>query len=122
MIVRIRSTKPEFWRSKTIASVSWDARLVLKGLESYVDDDGDGFYCPRCGVTWDYEGGTKQLEDPGSPVCGWIEDNDLTSGYRASVIAEMATRGWKIEYFPCPLPKDHESRHMQPYRLKEADK
>ena len=40
--MRIRSTKPEFWRSSTIASVDWDARLVLKGLESYVDDNGVG--------------------------------------------------------------------------------
>jgi hypothetical protein len=40
--VRIRSTKPEFWRSRRIASVDWDARLVLKGLESYVDDNGVG--------------------------------------------------------------------------------
>jgi len=40
--MRIRSTKPEFWRSARVASVSWDARLVLKGLESYVDDNGVG--------------------------------------------------------------------------------
>ncbi len=40
--MRIRSTKPEFWRSERIASVGWDARLVLKGLESYVDDNGVG--------------------------------------------------------------------------------
>lgn len=40
--MRIRSTKPEFWRSKTIAAVPWDVRLVLKGLESYVDDNGVG--------------------------------------------------------------------------------
>lgn len=40
--MRIRSTKPEFWRSKRIAAVSWDARLVLKGLESFVDDNGVG--------------------------------------------------------------------------------
>ena len=40
--MRIRSTKPEFWRSKRIASVDWEARLVLKGLESYVDDNGVG--------------------------------------------------------------------------------
>ncbi|UCR74445.1 RepA-like replication initiator [Mycobacterium phage Beakin] len=40
--MRIRSTKPEFWRSERIAAVSWDARLVLKGLESYVDDNGVG--------------------------------------------------------------------------------
>ena len=42
LTLRIRSTKPEYWRSERIASVSWDARLVLKGLESYVDDNGVG--------------------------------------------------------------------------------
>ncbi|MEU2106447.1 hypothetical protein [Nocardia sp. NPDC019255] len=40
--MRIRSTKPEFWRSERIADLSWDARFVLKGLESYVDDNGVG--------------------------------------------------------------------------------
>jgi len=40
--MRIRSTKPEFWRSARVASVDWDARLVLKGLESFVDDNGVG--------------------------------------------------------------------------------
>lgn len=40
--MRIRGTKPEFWRSSRVASVSWDARLVLKGLESFVDDNGVG--------------------------------------------------------------------------------
>lgn len=40
--MRIRSTKPEFWRSERIASVSWEDRLLLKGLESYVDDNGVG--------------------------------------------------------------------------------
>ncbi|PPI08218.1 hypothetical protein [Rathayibacter sp. AY1B8] len=40
--MRIRATKPEFWRSKTIAALTWEQRLVLKGLESYVDDNGVG--------------------------------------------------------------------------------
>ena len=40
--MRIRTTKPEFWRSKTIAALPWDVRFVLKGLESYVDDNGVG--------------------------------------------------------------------------------
>lgn len=40
--MRIRSTKPEFWRSETIGALDWDCRLVLKGLESYVDDNGVG--------------------------------------------------------------------------------
>lgn len=41
-MMRIRSIKPEFWRSKTIAGLAWDVRFVLKGLESYVDDNGVG--------------------------------------------------------------------------------
>ncbi len=40
--MRIRSTKPEFWRSERVASVDWEDRFVLKGLESYVDDNGVG--------------------------------------------------------------------------------
>lgn len=40
--MRIRSVKPEFWRSKTISELDWDVRFVLKGLESYVDDNGVG--------------------------------------------------------------------------------
>lgn len=40
--MRIRSTKPEFWRSRRIAEVDWEARFILKGLESYVDDNGVG--------------------------------------------------------------------------------
>ncbi len=40
--MRIRSIKPEFWRSETIASVDLEARLILKGIESYVDDNGVG--------------------------------------------------------------------------------
>lgn len=40
--MRIRGTKPEFWWSETIAQLDWDTRLVLKALESYVDDNGVG--------------------------------------------------------------------------------
>ena len=41
-LVRIRSIKPEFWRSEDIAALDWDARLVFIGLWSYVDDNGVG--------------------------------------------------------------------------------
>ena len=40
--MRIRCTKPEFWRSRTIAQLDWSDRFVLKGLEAYVDDNGVG--------------------------------------------------------------------------------
>ena len=40
--MRIRSIKPEFWRSDDIARLSWDDRLLFIGLWSYVDDNGVG--------------------------------------------------------------------------------
>ncbi len=40
--MRIRSTKPEFWRSSTMAQFDMEDRLILKALESYVDDNGVG--------------------------------------------------------------------------------
>lgn len=40
--MRIRSIKPEFWRSDDIDAMGWDDRLVFIGLWSYVDDNGVG--------------------------------------------------------------------------------
>jgi hypothetical protein len=40
--VRIRSIKPEFWRSDDIDALDWHHRLVFIGLWSYVDDNGVG--------------------------------------------------------------------------------
>ena len=41
--MRIRSTKPDFWKSDDIASLKdWHDRLVFIGLWNYVDDNGVG--------------------------------------------------------------------------------
>lgn len=40
--MRIRSIKPEFWRSDDISALEWDERLLFVGLWSYVDDNGVG--------------------------------------------------------------------------------
>ncbi|MGP9760691.1 hypothetical protein [Corynebacterium sp. AOP12-C2-36] len=40
--MRIRSIKPEFWRSEDIAALPLSARLTFIGLWSYVDDNGVG--------------------------------------------------------------------------------
>ncbi len=40
--MRIRSIKPEFWRSEAIARLPWSARLLFIALWSYVDDNGVG--------------------------------------------------------------------------------
>ena len=41
--MRIRSIKPEFWRSDDIAALPISARLLFIGLWSYVDDNGVGW-------------------------------------------------------------------------------
>lgn len=40
--MRIRSIKPEFWRSSDISALSVEDRLLFIGLWSYVDDNGVG--------------------------------------------------------------------------------
>lgn len=40
--MRIRTTKPEFWKSQDIADLSREDRLLFMGLWSYVDDNGVG--------------------------------------------------------------------------------
>lgn len=40
--MRIRSIKPEFWRSDDIDTLDWHTRLLFIGLWSYVDDNGVG--------------------------------------------------------------------------------
>ena len=40
--MRIRTIKPEFWRSDDIAALSVEDRLLFIGLWSYVDDNGVG--------------------------------------------------------------------------------
>lgn len=40
--MRIRTIKPEFWRSSDIAALSLEDRLLFIGLWSYVDDNGVG--------------------------------------------------------------------------------
>ena len=40
--MRIRSIKPEFWRSEDISNLSIEDRLLFIGLWSYVDDNGVG--------------------------------------------------------------------------------
>jgi hypothetical protein len=40
--MRIRSIKPEFWRSDDIDRLDWHTRLLFIGMWSYVDDNGVG--------------------------------------------------------------------------------
>ena len=45
--MRIRTIKPEFWRSEDIAALSIEDRLLFIGLWSYVEDNGVGRDAPQ---------------------------------------------------------------------------
>lgn len=45
--VRIRTIKPEFWSSLTVAALPVPARLTFVGLWNYADDEGRGILDPR---------------------------------------------------------------------------
>src|SRR6516165_3647956 len=46
--MRMRVTKPDFWKSPKLANLTgdWDAKLVLAGVWSYVEDNGVGLDSP----------------------------------------------------------------------------
>lgn len=46
-MARIRSIKPEFWKSEAIAMHTFRARLTFIGLWTYVDDNGVGIDNPK---------------------------------------------------------------------------
>lgn len=74
--MRIRSTKPEFWcSSERIAAADWEARLVLKGLESYVDANGVG-------------------KDDLAPIVGQVFPRDMLANPRETVarVSEAISR------------------------------
>jgi len=61
--MRIRSIKPEFWRSEDVAALSWEARLIFIGMWSYVDDNGVGRDSAKA-ITADLFGVEDDSRDP----------------------------------------------------------
>jgi hypothetical protein len=57
-MARIRSIKPEFFRSVTISTLTFGARLTFEGLWCYADDDGRYRYEPGLlkGDVWPLDG------------------------------------------------------------------
>jgi hypothetical protein len=61
--MRIRSIKPEFWRSGDITALDWESRLLFVGLWSYVDDNGVGID-KLASITADLFAGDLEVEAP----------------------------------------------------------
>jgi len=98
--VRIRSVKPDFWQSLTVAELSLPARLLFIGLWNYCDDEGRAIDDARLIrghlFPFDHEVG---LDD----VSSWLEEisrAQLIVRYQAAGRPLLAVRSWGEHQHP----------------------
>ena len=88
--MRIRTIKPEFWRSDDITALDWPTRLLFIGLWSYVDDNGVGIDDERR-VTADLFG----LEDDPIAIRDMVRDGLATLSRRSLIVRyEVGGKRW----------------------------
>lgn len=93
--MRIRSIKPDFWTSLTIADLTFGARLTFIGMWNVADDEGRGVADPRAikAKLW-------ALDDvvTSSQVQGWlgeIEGKGLITLYQAEGKPLFQVNSWR---------------------------
>lgn len=108
-MARIRTTKPSFWGSGTVAKLSRDARLVTLGLISFADDDGRFL-----GSTAAINGFIFPNDDlPPAKVRKWIQEviaTELVHEYRCGAVVYGCFPSWHEHqvinrYTPSTLPE-----------------
>jgi len=88
--MRIRTIKPEFWRSDDITALDWATRLLFIGLWSYVDDNGVGIDDERR-VTADLFG----LEDDPVAIREMVREGLATLSRRSLIVRyEVGGKRW----------------------------
>ncbi|MEU4738251.1 MULTISPECIES: hypothetical protein [Streptomyces] len=94
-MARIRSIKPEFFTSLTIADLPISARLTFIGLWTYVDDNGVGLADPRLirAAIWPLEEAPDILQRTREDLRS-LQENRLVTFYEASGKALLAITNW----------------------------
>jgi hypothetical protein len=118
-VARIRTIKPEFFTSLTLAKVSLGARLTFVGLWTYCDDAGRGRDEPRLlkAAIWPLEDGI-----PASVVdehLAELAENGLVQRYEAEGQHYLAIRNW-VEHQRIDHPK--ESKFPPPPECRATDR
>jgi len=99
MVARIRTIKPNFFRSHDVAELSYRARLTWVGLWTYVDDEGRGRDDARI-----IKGDLWALEDKVT----WQEvERDLTELSRSAHVVRYTVNG--RAYLAIPKWLDHQA-------------
>ena len=93
--MRIRSLKPEFWRSLTIARLPVPARLTMIGSLNYCDDEGRGIDSPHL-----IKAALYPLDDDVAPSVVdshllQMEDVGLIVRYREATKRYLAVTNWE---------------------------
>lgn len=91
---RIRSIKPEFFTSLTIADLSDAARLTFIGLWTYVDDHGRGIDDARLvkAAVWPLD--VKKTEKVVAGLLDELEKNGRILRYRVAGRAYLCVQNW----------------------------
>lgn len=115
-MARIRTIKPEFWSSPTLASVSRDARLTFVGLWNHADDYGRCEAIPRSLLGDLYPFDQDVTEDD---VVRWVDElasAGLVQLYERRRRHYLYVVGWdehqridRPSQPRCPAPDDHDS-------------
>jgi hypothetical protein len=111
--MRIRSIKPEFWRSDDITALSREHRLLFIGLWSYVDDNGVGMDDFRA-IAADL----FALEDDQKEVRDYVREG-LATLSRALLIARYEVSGKRYIFIRTwdshqKIDRPSKSRHPRP--------
>ncbi|AWY05438.1 hypothetical protein HOT42_gp89 [Microbacterium phage Metamorphoo] len=79
-----------------------------------LEDDGDGYSCPPCGLYWRYD----SMDDPAQ----FLDDEAEPCGREGQARVDLSNADVTAVYreLPCPLPAGHSSQHLHPYdRIEE---
>lgn len=94
--MRIRTIKPEFWRSDDITALSREDRLLFIGLWSYVDDNGVGLddYRQIAADLFALEEDQKEIRDYVREGLGRLARGSLLVRYMIDGKALLFIRAW----------------------------
>lgn len=97
-MARIRTLKPEFFRSKSLAACSVEARMTFAGLWTEADDEGRGKAEPRLIATqiWPWDGPSDEMVD------GWLTELAATGHIHLYSVDDQ-------RYFAIRKWQDHQS-------------
>ena len=118
-MARIRSIKPEFFTSLTIADLELSTRLTFIGLWTYVDDNGVGLADPRLirAAIWPLEEAPDILQRTREDLQS-LHAARLVTLYEASGKALLAVSNWS-EHQKVSHPR--KPRFPRPEQVRNAD-